>query len=577
MHRMSPLSVTAPRPGEVSWSRPIAGLVLLAACLVLGVSQAEATACPQAGLRQYFDLIRPVPEAEMIPSHVPGSPMARPANPGVGDSWVWYTWKLAAYPVAEEKVCTVRGEGKHVYVVVEDSQWLTRVDQSDVDAVIERWDDSSFGPFPDRGIYDLDSATFGPVPDQLDPDPKVYVLYYDFDVDADGFFWAFDQYPDGSQTFASNETKVIYMNTGDRDPGGNSQISVQAHQLEHLIHWSEDADEQHWVDEGCAELAQWLFGRPDPVLPFAGNPDNNLTTWNASAADYAKSSLFLRYLYEHFGGSATIRDLVAEPLNGVAGIEQTLDQVGSVESFGDVVADWTVANYVDDPDLDDGRYGYAGEHLPPFAAVTRSSYPVPSTVTFVSHYAADYIRFTDGEPQRFFFDGANSGNWAVRAVKYRGGAPIAVEPIALDATDAGSLELFDFGHGYDEVVVVAANVSGLGATSYEYSMGLAPSSAESPLPLLSGLRLESVGSNPFADETRLRLISDRAGWVEVSVHNVLGRYIRGLESGRITAGSHVITWDGRDEEGNPAEGGVYFIRARTADGRQASHRLILIR
>ena len=59
-------------------------------------------------------------------------------------------------------------------MVVEDSQWGTRVDQADVDAIVAAWDNHSFGQWPDQGFYQLNTETFGPAPDMLDNDPKIY-------------------------------------------------------------------------------------------------------------------------------------------------------------------------------------------------------------------------------------------------------------------------------------------------------------------------------------------------------------------------------------------------------------------
>jgi hypothetical protein len=209
------------------WIPATAGLLALFALLAASPREGSATVrCMTHELEAYRDQVRPVPPSELYARHTGDHPMTPPADPDVGDSWLWYTWSLNGPPTPELKMCTVRGEGQTVYLVVEDSQWLTQVDQADVDAIVAAWDQSSLGIHPDWGIYQIDTTYFGPAPDELDNDPKIYVLYYDFDIAADGFFWAFDQYPDGTQPYESNECEVLYMNSSDFDPGGDYLVAV---------------------------------------------------------------------------------------------------------------------------------------------------------------------------------------------------------------------------------------------------------------------------------------------------------------------------------------------------------------
>ena len=55
------------------------------------------------------------------------------------------------------------------------------------------------------------------------------------------------------------------------------------------------------MDEGCAELAMVLFGQPDPISSFPGNPDNNLTEWDQQFSDYVQVMLFFTYFAEQYG------------------------------------------------------------------------------------------------------------------------------------------------------------------------------------------------------------------------------------------------------------------------------------
>lgn len=558
-------------------ARPVAfGIGVVPLLMGLSTSGSEAANCAYPSFAPYLERIRPLPQEALVRSHGSGDPMAPPSDPDVGDEWLWYTWKLAGFPVAEQKLCTVRGEGQHVYVVVENSQWQTRVFQDDVDRIVQMWDQQSLGAFPTQGIYDLDTQNFGPAPDELDNDPKIYVLYYDFDVTSDGFFWPFDEFPDGSQDFASNECEVLYMNSSDFDPGGDYLIAVQAHEFQHAIHWLGDEDELAWVNEGCSELAMWLFGRPDQLTAFPSNPDNNVTSWNGNFADYVKTYLFYLYFYEQYGGQPTILHLVSNPQNSIQGVQSTLAARGYSDTFAQVVRDWTTANYLDDPTVGGGRYNYVGEDLPSFAAVTKSSYPVPPTNASVNHYAADYVKFVNGTPQRLTFDGGDTSDWSARVIKFSGATPLSVQDISLDGLDAGFFDLHQFGTAYDQAVLQVTNISSSGLLSYQYRTDAVPAAIGDEPALEAPLALEPSGAQPIADRAVLRLRAAGEGLVDLEIRAVDGRLVHAEQTWR-PAGESEIAWDLDAAGSATVASGVYFARVRAHDGAVATTRFVVVR
>jgi flagellar hook assembly protein FlgD len=48
--------------------------------------------------------------------------------------------------------------------------------------------------------------------------------------------------------------------------------------------------------------------------------------------------------------------------------------------------------------------------------------------------------------------------------------------------------------------------------------------------------------------------------VSLAVYDVSGRTVRQLERGVSAAGQHTVTWDLRNENGQPVSRGVYFLR-----------------
>ena len=61
-----------------------------------------------------------------------------------------------------------------------------------------------------------------------------------------------------------------------------------------------------------------------------------------------------------------------------------------------------------------------------------------------------------------------------------------------------------------------------------------------------------------ATDIELSLPAEAA--VEAAVYDVSGRRLKSIASGRLRAGTHRLTWDGRDADGHDAPSGVYFVR-----------------
>ena len=79
--------------------------------------------------------------------------------------------------------------------------------------------------------------------------------------------------------------------------------------------------------------------------------------------------------------------------------------------------------------------------------------------------------------------------------------------------------------------------------------------------------------NPFLRDTRLTFSLARAGPVSLRVFDVHGREVRTLVRDTRSAGSHAVTWDGRDEHGGGAPAGIYFLRLEAA-GEALARRVV---
>ncbi|MBI4786644.1 MAG: immune inhibitor A [Chloroflexi bacterium] len=218
--------------------------------------------------------------------------------------------------------------------------------------------------FFERTIYPTNRKFFGNEATGLDGNDRIHILNTRFQ-DAAGYFSSEDTYPRNLVPF-SNERNLIYLNIEAVKPGSEEYSADTAHEFQHLIHSYQAQHKSGWIDEGMADLAIKVNGLDvgGVLRLFARNPDTQLNTWanepQASLAHYAASYLFFNYTAQRFGPDFT-RDVIHAPAEGINGVQQVLDQRNLKLSFDDLFADWAVANYLNDPAIENGRYGYANE------------------------------------------------------------------------------------------------------------------------------------------------------------------------------------------------------------------------
>lgn len=81
------------------------------------------------------------------------------------------------------------------------------------------------------------------------------------------------------------------------------------------------------------------------------------------------------------------------------------------------------------------------------------------------------------------------------------------------------------------------------------------------------LQFAAPSPNPARGFTNLAFTTPAAGQVEVGIYDVAGRQVAMLHRGTMSAGSHLVTWDGLKSDGTRAANGVYRAVVRTATER----------
>ena len=268
---------------------------------------------------------------------------------------------------------------------------------------------------PGNDIHDWLTAVFGsewgphPYTNLIPPESarQVHILFLDIDGDGIpspgqlrvyGYFHAVHNYLRTSRP-ASNERLMFFMDAAlmadregptwdvsDRRP--SAMISVLAHEFQHMIHFYQkevlgDALSEAWLNEMASEVAEDLVADklesngPRGVAhdaPAAGEPgiergrlprynfhnDIQVTAWDYSdpLKHYSISYALGAYLARTYGGAPLFGHIVASAHSGVAAIEAALRAHGHAESFGDVLANWAVANLLSDNPRAPSPYRY---------------------------------------------------------------------------------------------------------------------------------------------------------------------------------------------------------------------------
>jgi len=97
-----------------------------------------------------------------------------------------------------------------------------------------------------------------------------------------------------------------------------------------------------------------------------------------------------------------------------------------------------------------------------------------------------------------------------------------------------------------------------------------PASRESPR------QLGQNQPNPFASMSSISLNLEQGGMARVDVFSTDGRRVRTLLDRTLGPGQWSITWDGRDEAGEPVPAGTYFYEL-THDGRSETRKMTVLK
>jgi hypothetical protein len=244
--------------------------------------------------------------------------------------------------------------------------------------------------------------------------------------------------------------------------------STIAHEYQHLIHHDWNPGDDSFMNEGCSMYAEFLCGfgiEANYINSYLYTPDNSLTLWGDQGdinilADYGVAAMWVMYLNDHYGGSATISYFVQTGIGGIDGVNNALAHFGYKQKFDDVYHDWRLANLIHTDFPGCKKYNYKSLNLDDPVYISAYTHaigglPVPqmngtdfgNTMTILGYdtgvseigpYGSDYIKFESWtRPGFIYFDGndyADVPGWTMTADGWWSGTGVDLQDASIVGT-----------------------------------------------------------------------------------------------------------------------------------------------
>jgi len=83
--------------------------------------------------------------------------------------------------------------------------------------------------------------------------------------------------------------------------------------------------------------------------------------------------------------------------------------------------------------------------------------------------------------------------------------------------------------------------------------------------------------NPFNPSTKISFTIIEDGRVDISIYNIKGEKVKQLVSNQLSAGKHLIVWDGDDESGKAVSSGIYYYKLLLNGKTEAVKKCLLLK
>ncbi len=121
------------------------------------------------------------------------------------------------------------------------------------------------------------------------------------------------------------------------------------------------------------------------------------------------------------------------------------------------------------------------------------------------------------------------------------------------------------------------------AGEYDYHCAIHPTMMHGVINVSAGSGLTSYNStsnfmhlypNPFITILSMSFTLKESGTVKISIYDITGKIVRMLANSNYEKGDHVICWDGKNENGENVNHGIYYYLIETKGQSKASGKII---
>jgi len=408
IENMFPLNTATPSPTDLPGVIPVEPSTVITSTPDPGAQETlqilESVQIPSADLREQAMEFKGIPSISETVDF--------PGEFNLGDQQTFWVLNSDSNRYSQVKT-KLAFESPHLYFWVEDGLSFDAADLRNLGNAFE------------NKIYPTNREFFGSEwTPGIDGDAHLYIIYAtNMGDNLAGMFSSADSVNPLAYPY-SNGHETFFLNADNAGLSDDFTYGVLAHEFQHMIQWYRDRNEETWMSEGFSELAAYLNGYDVGGFDFVflSDPTIQLDTWpnssDSNAGNYGGAFLFLNYFLEHFGKAAT-QQLVASPLNGLESIDQVLESLNATYPntskpyrADDLFADWTIANAVNDPKIENGRFGYTDYQMP--FEITSTSALADCLGSWqtdsVNQYGTDYIELACSGQRTLKFEGTSQVN-----------------------------------------------------------------------------------------------------------------------------------------------------------------------
>ncbi len=370
------------------------------------------------------------------------------------------------------------------------------------------------------------------------------------------------------------------------DGFGNTELeNVQvtaAHEYFHAVQFGYDGWEESWVMEATAvQMEEMVYDDINDCYQYMSSwfnsPQQSLNL--DSSNRWYGSFIFFEYVNSHLSEEA-IRSFWEKSIThdsyygdySIQTLDEAFDDLGS--SFEDMLNGMSIANRVLSSSSAASPWDYdeADSYSSTPSTFSTVNFTAGSeetvTSTNLQENAAQYIRFNSFDPvlATLTNDDGPDSYLELHAIISYGDTAWTVwsgSPINVDPTDAYRVYF----------VVVSQNDAG---SDFDYTLSFTDGelSADPEIPLQ--FKISNAYPNPFNPQTNINVDLTISQNIQVHIYDIQGRLVQSLFDGEMSAGSHVLTWNGSATNGKAVPSGTYFVRLN-GDGMESWKKVTLLK